>query len=61
MRIDTPFVAQGWQCPCCRRIYSPKTPMCFYCPPKAGAVTVTHLGLGQANATAQLLTEEQER
>ena len=22
---------QGWQCPMCGRIYSPTTPMCFYC------------------------------
>lgn len=22
---------QGWQCPCCGRIYSPLTPMCFHC------------------------------
>ena len=22
---------QGWQCPCCKKVYSPTTPMCFYC------------------------------
>jgi len=22
---------QGWQCPICRRVYSPNTPWCFYC------------------------------
>lgn len=22
---------QGWQCPICGRVYSPMTPMCFYC------------------------------
>lgn len=22
---------QGWVCPCCRRVYSPSTPMCFSC------------------------------
>ena len=22
---------QGWQCPICRRVYSPTTAMCFYC------------------------------
>ena len=26
------MIQQGWQCPCCRRIYSPTTPMCFTCP-----------------------------
>lgn len=28
------FVQQGWQCPVCQRVYSPTTPMCFYCPTK---------------------------
>ena len=22
---------QGWQCPVCKRVYSPYTPMCYYC------------------------------
>ena len=26
-----PFVPKGWQCPVCRRVYSPDTPMCYYC------------------------------
>ena len=25
------FTAQGWQCPICKRVYSPTTPMCYYC------------------------------
>lgn len=25
------FAQQGWQCPICRRVYSPSTPMCYYC------------------------------
>lgn len=25
------FAAQGWQCPICKRVYSPTTPMCWYC------------------------------
>lgn len=24
-------VQQGWQCPICKRIYSPFTIMCYYC------------------------------
>lgn len=24
-------VQQGWQCPICGRVYSPFTPMCYYC------------------------------
>lgn len=25
------FAQQGWQCPTCKRVYSPFTPMCLYC------------------------------
>ena len=25
------FAPQGWQCPICKRVYSPTTPMCYYC------------------------------
>ena len=25
------FAQQGWQCPICKRVYSPTTPMCWYC------------------------------
>lgn len=25
------YVQQGWQCPCCKRVYSPTTSMCMYC------------------------------
>jgi len=25
------FAAQGWQCPICKRVYSPTTSMCLYC------------------------------
>lgn len=28
----TPLVQQGWQCPSCKRVYSPSTALCFYCP-----------------------------
>lgn len=24
-------VQAGWQCPICNRVYSPMTPMCYYC------------------------------
>ena len=28
----TDFIAQqGWQCPICKRVYSPSTPCCFTC------------------------------
>ena len=25
------FAPQGWQCPVCKRVYAPFTPMCWYC------------------------------
>ena len=25
------FAQQGWQCPICKRVYSPTTSMCYYC------------------------------
>lgn len=28
-----PHVPQGWQCPVCKRVYSPTTSMCCYCGP----------------------------
>ena len=28
------WVQKGWQCPICLRVYSPFTPMCWYCVPK---------------------------
>ena len=37
---DNFFVRQGWQCPICKRVYSPDTHKCFYC------------GEGQANTYA---------
>ena len=25
------FIPKGWQCPVCRRVYSPGTSMCMFC------------------------------
>ena len=38
---------QGWQCPCCNRVYSPTTPMCFTC----GGETKTMPSTGTAPMT----------
>ena len=29
--FDFNGIQQGWQCPICKRVYSPTTPMCYYC------------------------------
>ena len=26
-----PFARQGWQCPICKRVYSPDTQWCYFC------------------------------
>lgn len=32
MMYDEPnLIQQGWQCPVCKRVYSPTTSMCWYC------------------------------
>ena len=36
------FVQHGWQCPICKRVYSPMTFMCYYC----GGESVTSTGTG---------------
>jgi hypothetical protein len=38
------FAQQGWQCPICKRVYSPATFMCYYC--GDNSVTVTSTGTG---------------
>lgn len=48
------MIQQGWQCPCCSKVYSPTTPMCFYCPPK---VTVASNSIPQREWTG--LTDEE--
>lgn len=31
METNFNFAQQGWQCPICKRVYSPFTPWCYYC------------------------------
>ena len=36
------YAQAGWECPKCKRVYSPSTPMCLYCQPlKVETVTDT--------------------
>lgn len=41
------IVKQGWVCPKCGRVYSPFTPMCFYCGDE-GNVAISTTGTGEA-------------
>jgi len=36
-------VQQGWQCPICKRVYSPLTMMCYYCGGESIATTGTDI------------------
>ncbi len=38
---DEILVQQGWQCPICKRVYSPITPMCYYCGQGSNTSTTT--------------------
>ena len=40
--INESFAQQGWQCPICKRVYSPFTPCCFVC---GNVETVTTTGV----------------
>ena len=41
------FAPQGWQCPICGRVYSPTTPMCYYCSRKTEIMTTTSTAIPQ--------------
>lgn len=43
-------VPQGWQCPICKRVYSPSTPMCMFC----GGTSVVE----SSNATGRIGDKE---
>ena len=34
------YAQEGWECPKCKRVYSPSSSLCFYChPPKMESAT----------------------
>ena len=46
--ITENFAQQGWQCPICKRVYSPLTMMCYYC----GAEGITRTSTGTGTGTS---------
>jgi uncharacterized OB-fold protein len=40
------FTPQGWECPKCKRVYSPTTIMCIACPQHTKTITTTDLPVG---------------
>jgi len=48
------FTTQGWECPRCKRVYSPTTIMCIVCPSLSGTgmgTSSTPIGVGGYGTT----------
>ena len=43
--FQTTYVPQGWECPKCKRVYSPTTSMCSHCPQNTTSVTTSGTSL----------------
>lgn len=41
----------GWQCPICKRVYSPTTPCCFYCGESMKVDVITQKRLPNTSTT----------
>jgi hypothetical protein len=41
---STNFIPQGWECPKCKRVYSPTTTMCAHCPEHKQGITSSGTG-----------------
>ena len=50
---------QGWRCPVCGRVYSPTTPMCFYCSNKEGTVQTTGTSINDSEWWEEYLKKSQ--
>jgi len=52
---DFNFIPQGWECPKCKRVYSPTTMMCIACPQyttgTTGTQTTPNLNLTTSSTT----------
>lgn len=50
---------QGWQCPICKRVYSPFTPMCYHCGNSPSEINITFAKVEQTlNDTVQKYGEK---
>jgi rubredoxin len=48
--LQTSFIPQGWECPKCKRVYSPTTSMCSHCPEFSQGYTSTGTTLTTASS-----------
>ena len=53
------WAPQGWRCPVCGRVYSPTTPMCFYCSNQEGTVQTTGTSINDAEWWREYLKKSQ--
>lgn len=54
------FAPQGWQCPICKRVYSPSTPCCFYCGAESKVTTSTSATLNIGGYPCNYPLEEED-
>ena len=53
---------QGWQCPICKRVYSPTTSMCYYCGNEKTVVgTTTTDGTSTSNYIEETIKSIEEK
>lgn len=61
MSVEGPFnglfAQQGWQCPICKRVYSPFTPMCYHCSNSSFKLDVTYVEKPFAKVPNQILND----
>lgn len=53
------WAPQGWRCPVCGRVYSPTTPMCFYCSNQEGTVQTTGTSVNDSEWWEEYLKQSQ--
>ena len=53
------WAPEGWRCPVCGRVYSPTTPMCFYCSNQEGTVQTTGTSINDAEWWREYLKKSQ--
>lgn len=58
--IQSTFIQQGWECPKCKRVYSPTTSMCSHCPEYSQGYTSTGTTL-TVNSTTYSHTFESDK
>ena len=58
---QTNFIPQGWECPKCKRVYSPTTSMCAHCPTQTmTGTTSTSIQFSEFGTTGTSLTHNFE-